>query len=105
MTSKLTPDQFRFQLLEHAHAIRRDHQRDDRFRNETRVWLIRMEAWREFRMSRDYVDSFAEVYDKDGVARRELLGFPVRITYEDVPDAPMIQLLVEPKLRHLRRVV
>lgn len=93
----MTPDDFKLTVMEEAWRLRRSalarsatHTLDER----TAIWVIRMDAWRELKMSADYVNSISI-----GVGRRkELMGLPVRVTIDDEPDVPMIQLVMEPEM-------
>lgn len=97
---KLTPGDFKFQLLEHAHVLRRHaialspgkYPLDPK----SSMWVIREEAWKEFLMSEQFLMHAAR--GKDGRVKKELLGLPVRITFDDEPDTPMVQLVMEPLL-------
>lgn len=99
MPRQLTPADFKFQLLEHAHflrghAIARGHGYD--LDPKSTLWLIREEAWREFLMSPEFL--MHAQHGKDGRVEKKLLGLPVRLSFEDDPDTPMVQLLMEPLL-------
>lgn len=91
----LTPDDFRLSLVEEAYRLRRGalaqsggYQLDPK----TAMWVIRLDAWRESQASAD----FLKVVQYGPTVRNELLGLPVRLTIDDSPDAPMIQLVMEP---------
>jgi hypothetical protein len=95
----LTPDDFKFRLMERAHMLRRQaiarsagHQLDPK----TTMWVIRREAWREFLMSQDYLEHMQSCKEK------KLLDLPVRVTVDDDPDTPMVQLVMEPLLEARR---
>lgn len=66
------------------------HQLDDR----TSFWVIRREAWIEILRSSDAYQSIQSRSDK----RKEIMGLPVRITVDDEPDVPMVQLVMEPMM-------
>jgi hypothetical protein len=72
-------------LWHHARAVSRSGPLDEK----TSMWVIRMEAWREMRLCDDhrYLDMHR---------RNQLLGLPVRLTIDDEPDVPMLQLVMEP---------
>jgi hypothetical protein len=93
---KLTPDDFRFQLLDHAHMLRRSYiaRNKSGYALEGAMWVIRREAWLEFRLSPSALE---HIKMRSGV--NELFGLPVRITVDDSDDTPMIQLVMEPVLK------
>ena len=96
MADKLTPEMFRMPLVDEAYRMRAlVHLDGDWIRTDssTAMWIIRDEAWREFRASQDFI----QMQDMSS-RRRELLGLPVRLTYDDSPDTPMIQLVMEHKV-------
>jgi len=66
--------------------------------HKTAVWVITYSAWMSFLedMSRSPVDFLPS-------RNKTLLGIPVRITVEDDPETPEIQLLMEPLLREPRK--
>jgi len=83
MAEKLTPDSFRMPLIDAAYRLRSladeeaGHMRAD---DSTAMWVIREEAWREFRRSVEFI----QVQNLSS-RRRELLGLPVRLTFDDSP--------------------
>lgn len=103
MTVTLTPDNFKIPLVEEAYRLRRHaiaqgstHALDEK----TSFWVVRMEAWREFMKSSDFVKMAR--FSVDGRMRNELFGLPVRITTHDENDVPMIQLVMEPKMAPIK---
>ena len=94
----LSPDSFRFDLLEEAYRLRRQalaRSSHCELDANTSMWVIRREAWRDLLASADFVNSIRS----GPTLRNELLGLPVRLTINDEPDVPMIQLVMEPMLR------
>ena len=61
------------------------------------MWVMRMEAWQE-------LISLSEIFALGicDVQRKTLFNWPVRLTVDDHPDTPMIQLVMEP-LIHMRK--
>lgn len=93
----MTPDDFKMPLIEEAYRQRHwalSHSRSHKLDPQTSLWIIRVEAWREFQLSADFVKSIS-IGPKH---RLELLGLPVRLTINDEPDVPMIQLVMEPMI-------
>lgn len=100
MTLKtLTPDDFKFDLLHHAAQLRHRamNQTSSTYLDEkTTQWIITETAWREFQMSRDFLQNVT--FDRGGKTKNMLMGLPVRVTFRDDPDTPPIQLVMEPLL-------
>ena len=72
--------------------------------HKTAVWVITYSAYRSFLedmslMSYGARDSAADLHSRN----KTLLGIPVRITVEDDPETPEIQLLMEPLLKEPRK--
>lgn len=93
------PDDFKFSLMEEAYRLR--HMTvattgSAALDAKTSFWVIRIEAWREFMRSADFMNTVRIA--QDGKHRNELLGLPVRLTVDDEPDVPMVQLVMEPML-------
>ena len=63
------------------------------------MWIMREEAWRAI-CQRSEIMRTMETYKA-----KQLMGLPVRITYQDHPDTPMVQLVMEPLRRAPRRAV
>lgn len=62
---------------------------------KTCFWVITEPGWTELlREIRDY----AVCISSGKVGRKTLLGLPVRVTFNDEPDIPMVQLVMEPKI-------
>lgn len=74
-----------------AYAIRFSHRHLD---PKTSFWVIKQSAWLEFIRAMD----IHMVIQCGPTRRKELMGLPVRITVDDEPDVPMIQLVMEPKV-------
>lgn len=94
----MTPDDFKFDLMEHAYALRRQamarsasHDLDP----ATCTWVITDRAWREFQKSADILTA-VEVNLRD--SSRRLLGLRVRITVDDEAGTTPVQLLMGPLL-------
>lgn len=92
-------EDFKFQLLAHAHALRHSaiarstgHDLDEK----TAMWIITDAAWREFCASQDMLKGYAEIDLRCN--RKRLLGIPVRVTYRDEEGTPPVQLVMEPML-------
>ena len=96
----MKPEDFQLSILEDAYRLRRHamqrsqtHELDPR----TSMWVIRDTGWRELMMACGYLNYIVcEPGPKS--TRRELLGLPVRVTIDDDPDVPMIQLVMEPMM-------
>jgi hypothetical protein len=93
----MTPDDFKFDLLHHAHALRvssisRSGSSD--LDPKTTTWLVTDDAWKEALRGRDLIEGrlVADVKTR----RKTLFGIPVRITVDDEDGTPPIQLLMEP---------
>ncbi len=95
----MKPDDFKFQLLEHAQALRHSviarSSRSD-LDEKTAMWLITDTAWREFCASQDILKGYAEIDHRHN--RKRLLGLPVRVTHGDEEGTPPVQLVMEPIL-------
>lgn len=95
--AKLTPEWFaKHSLLNEArqqihHAIARSSGFD--LDKSTAFWIVRMEGWRDLARDLEF-NIFAT-----GYPRKTLLGLPVRISIDDEPDVPLIQLVMEPMAR------
>lgn len=101
----LTPEDFRFDLLHHARMLQRYALAESSGRPldpKTSQWVIRREAWNEFRQAMDFLTVTGAVQINSRAAAWTLLGLPVRITVDDHPDTPMVQLVMEPMLYHPR---
>jgi hypothetical protein len=87
-------------ILDEAFQIVRTHEalsRDGRLLDpRSMMWIIRWDGWRDIIASRD----FATVAD---IERRTLFNIPVRVTVDDHPDTPLIQLVMETMLRAPKR--
>lgn len=93
----MTPDDFKLPLVEEAHRLRLgalEHSGGSRLDPKTTMWVIRKEAWRDFQCSAD----FLRTVQFGPTTRNELMGLPVRLTIDDSPDTPLIQLVMEPKI-------
>lgn len=91
------PDDFKFSMMEealHLHHMTVATTGRAALDAKTAFWVIRIEAWREFMRSADFMNTVR--ITQDGKHRNELLGLPVRLTIDDEPDVPMIQLVMEP---------
>jgi hypothetical protein len=93
----MTPDDFKFDLLEHAYALRRSciarSGRSD-LDPKTTTWLVTYDAWKEFLRSADIVQGHLVSDLRTG--RKALFDLPIRITVDDEEGTPPIQLLMEP---------
>lgn len=96
------PEDFELTILVEARRLRmlafaegRTHSLDPK----TSFWVARREAWidlmRDARYARDV--NFGST-----TRRKELFGLPVRVTVDDEPDVPLIQLVMEPMVRARR---
>lgn len=96
--NRLTTEDFRFKLLDHALMLQRSYIRQNKSGHALigAQWIIRSEAWREFQASADFVTHVK--FARNGVMKNELLGLPVRVTIDDQPETPMVQLVFEPLL-------
>lgn len=92
----MSPEKFKFDLLEEAyrlcHTALANAPRFD-LDGQTAMWVITMEAWRDFMASADFVP---HVGIQQPGRRNELFGLLVRVTISDEPDVPRIQLVFEP---------
>ncbi|WJI43700.1 hypothetical protein NL532_24140 [Mesorhizobium sp. C120A] len=103
--TKLTPDMFKLSFMEEAHLLRRTacaNSRSSKLDERTSMWVIRMEAWRDFMASSDFLTVAVVSTQRLHGRRNELLGLPVRLTIDDEPDVPMIQLVMEPEAKPRR---
>jgi hypothetical protein len=86
-TKRLTPDDFKLPLIEEAYRLMHSavaNSSRSRLDERTSLWL-----------SSDFFPGVAYKSNR----RKELLGIPVRLTYDDDDDVPMIQLVMEPTAR------
>ena len=100
--TKITPDMFKLTFIEEAHRLRRTalaNSVTSKLDARTSMWVIREEAWRDFQISSDFLTVATFSSQRMDGRRNELLGLPVRLTIEDEPDAPMIQLVMEPEAK------
>jgi hypothetical protein len=96
------PEDFELTILVEANRLRMlaiAESRSNSLDPKTSFWVARREAWidlmRDARYGRMIVQS--------GLSRRkELFGLPVRVTVDDEPDVPLIQLVMEPMVRARR---
>lgn len=58
---------------------------------QSAVFLLTEKAWRDIISSADYAFAI-------DMHRKRLFGIPIRVTHDDEPDTPRIQLLMEPQL-------
>ena len=94
----MKPEDFKFELLEHAYALRRQIMARTASHNldpKTCTWFVTDRAWREFKMSADIL-SHVQIDLRS--SRKQLLGLPVRVTVDDEEGTPPVQLLMEPLL-------
>lgn len=94
---RMTPDDFKFQLLQHAHALYHSAlSRSASFELDpkTTMWLITSYAEQEFMKSKDIMNGFYRF--NDAINKRTLFNLPVRITINDLDGTPPIQLVMEP---------
>ena len=96
------PENFELTILVEAHRLRmlamsesRSHSLDPR----TSFWVARREAWLELMRDVRYGRMIAPLGQ---TRRKELFGLPVRVTVDDEPDVPLIQLVMEPMTRARR---
>ena len=93
----MTPDDFKFDLLEHAYALRRSciarSGRSD-LDPKTTTWIVTYYAWKEFLCSADIVHG--HLTNDQRTSRKTLFDIPLRVTVDDEEGTPPIQLLMEP---------
>ena len=93
----MTPDDFKFDLLHHAFALRQaalTWSKSNDLDPKTSVWVVTGAAWREFRASEDIMCGDLSIDHR--TCRITLMGLPVRITINDEEGTPPVQLFMEP---------
>lgn len=55
------------------------------------MWLVRLEAWEMFQREMARSGTVSEI-----ARTRTLMGIPIRVTVDDDPDTPAVQLFMEP---------
>ena len=100
MARKFLPDDFRVGLLDEAYRQHRlvESQASSFGRPldaDGAFWVVTRDAWIEFQRSADMISHIQFGPDR----RRELFGLPVRVTFDDEPDVPRVQLVMEPALQ------
>lgn len=96
----MTPEDFKFTLTEQAHRLRQHAiamSHTHRLDEKTSQWLVKDHAWRDLIRSADY-NQHLEIDFNPQRMRKTLLGLPVRVTVDDDPETPDIQLVMEPQL-------
>lgn len=91
----MTPDDFKFQLLDHARALRHsalERSKTNDLDPATSQWVVTYAAWRDFKTSKDFLNAVIVIEP----GKMKLLGLPVRITVDDDPLTPPVQLVMEP---------
>lgn len=101
----MTPSDFEFDLLAHAHALytqAQSYSASHTLDPKTCVWLVTYDAWRRAMQS----PSIANTLTHGGGRKdaRWIYGIHVRVTIEDEEGTPPIQLLMEPLVRRRARV-
>lgn len=90
-----TPADFHRTLLDEAYRLRSSVMAVSRLgvnlERSSALWVIRLDAWKELRRHQDYSSAVQ-------CQPNRLFNLPVRLTIDDDPDTPMIQLLMEPQL-------
>jgi hypothetical protein len=99
--SEMKPEHFSYSALSDArrqYYSALQHSCSSELDPKTSFWVITMNGWNELRR-----DVELQMVLRLGPSRRkELMGLPVRVTVDDEPDVPMIQLVMEPKVSPTR---
>lgn len=101
----MTPSDFEFDLLAHAHALYTQAQSYSASHDldpKTCVWLVTYDAWRHAMRSPSI--AYVLAHSEGRNSTRRIYGIHVRITVEDEDGTPPIQLLMEPLVRRRARV-
>lgn len=101
----MTPSDFEFDLLAHAHALymqAQSYSASHALDPKTCVWLVTYDAWRRAMQSPS--TAYTVQHGGGSSSTRRIYNIPVRITIEDEDGTPPIQLLMEPLVRRRARV-
>lgn len=93
----IKPEDFMYSILseaKHQYFCALKHSSERHLDPKTAFWVVTMNGWKDIKRDLD-VYMVAQLRPN---SRKELMGLPVRVTIDDEPDIPMIQLVMEPKV-------